>query len=399
MKAFIYRYGSVCEPDIIEALQRLGFGVIEENVEVYDKEILPARAMNIVKQHLDKYSFSFVITVNFFPWLSQLCKIYNIIYISVLVDSPVLELYSESIRNSCNRIFLFDSALYKEFAPYNPEGIFYMPLAANVMHSEEICSKATQSQIEKYQADVAFVGSLYNEKCLYNDVKLPEHERGYACGLIEAQLKVYGYNFLEESLTDEFVDVFCKSAPDMFRFPEDYRENYRALVAQQYLSVKVAEQERIRFLTQLSEKYKIDLYTNSDTSMMPKIHNRGFADYRTQMPIIFRNSKINLNMTAKSIRNGLPQRIFDVLGSAGFLITNYQADLDEIFESGAELETYDCFEELDDKINYYLTHEKERLEIAQRGYEKVKKYHSYDTRIMEMLGLSFPGNDGEGGVK
>lgn len=390
MKAFIYRYGSVCEPDIMETLNRLQFQVVEETVEMYDKEILPTRSMNISRQHFDENQFAFAITVNFFPWLSDLCNIYKITYISIIVDSPVLELYSDSIRNSCNRIFMFDSALYKEFISYNQEGIFYMPLAANVVHCDEICEKATKEQINKYQADVAFVGSLYSEKCLYNDVKLPEHERGYAQGLIEAQLKVYGYNFLEEALTNEFVDVFCNCAPDMFRFPSNYRENYRALVAQLYLSVKVAEQERIRYFTKLSEKYEIDLYTNSDTSMMPKVHHKGFADYRIQMPIIFRNSKINLNMTAKSIRNGLPQRIFDVLGCAGFLITNYQADLDGIFETGVDLETYDSFEELDEKIGYYLTHDDERLRIAKQGYEKVKKFHNYDTRILEMLDLSFP---------
>lgn len=389
MEALIYRYGSVCEPDIIETLQRLQFEVCEETVEVYDKEILPASAMSIVQKHLEQHAFSFVITVNYFPWLSQLCEIYHITYLSLIVDSPVLELYSESIRNSCNRIFLFDSALYKEFASYNQDGIFYIPLAANVIHSENICSDATRQQIERVQADVSFVGSLYSEKCLFNDVKLPEHERGYAQGLIEAQLKVYGYNFLEEALSNEFVDVFCKCATNMFRFPEDYRENYRALVAQQYLSVKVAEQERIRFLSRLSEKYEVHLYTNSDTSMMPKVCNKGFADYRKEMPLIFRHSKINLNMTAKSIRCGLPQRVFDVLGCGGFLITNYQTDLDEIFEGGVELETYDSYEELEDKIGYYLVHEEERLRIAQKGMEKVKKYHSYDKRMVEMLGMSF----------
>lgn len=390
MKVLIYRYGSVCEPDMIETMQRLGFQVEEENVEVFDKEILPAQAMNIVRQHLERTSFSFVITVNYFPWLSQLCNIYKLTYLSVIVDSPVLELYSESIRNSCNRIFLFDSALYKEFAPYNPDGIFYMPLAANVLHSDEICTKAPKEQAKSCQADIAFVGSLYTEKCLFNDVQLPDRLRGYAQGLIEAQLKVYGYNFLEDALTDEFVEVFCKSAPNLFRFPEGYRENYRALVAQQYLSVKVAEQERIRFLAHLSEKYEIHLYTDSDTSGLPKVHNCGFADYRKKMPLIFRNCKINLNMTAKSIRNGLPQRVFDVLGCAGFLITNYQADLDDIFEAGVDLETYDSLEELDDKIGYYLNHEEERRRIALQGYEKVKNYHSYDKRIVELLHISFP---------
>ena len=71
---------------------------------------------------------------------------------------------------------------------------------------------------------------------------------------------------------------------------------------------------------------------------MPLIHNRGFAKTNTEMPIIFHQSKINLNLTAKSIRSGLSLRIFDVLGCEGFLITNYQAELPEHFNIGEDLE-------------------------------------------------------------
>ena len=78
-------------------------------------------------------------------------------------------------------------------------------------------------------------------------------------------------------------------------------------------------------------------------------------------------------------------RIWDVLGCAGFLITNYQAELPEYFEIGKELETYETPEELEEKIRYYLSHEEERIEIAINGYEKVKKYHTYEIRLTQMM--------------
>ena len=34
MNVYIYRYGSICEPDIIDSLKRLNFSVYEETVEV-----------------------------------------------------------------------------------------------------------------------------------------------------------------------------------------------------------------------------------------------------------------------------------------------------------------------------------------------------------------------------
>lgn len=390
MNVLIYRYGSVCEPGVMDALKRLGFHVIEETAEVFNKDILPAQAADLVIKHLNKHSFSFVFTINFFPWLSDVCNVFNLVYISLTVDSPVLELYSNSFANPCNRIFLFDSALYNELSPYNPECTFYIPLAADVARNDDICRKASPAQIRKFQADVSFVGSLYAEKCLYNAVKLPEKERGFAEALIEAQLNVYGYNFIEEALSDEFVETFCAHAPNLFHFPENSRADYKAVVAQQYLSVKAAEQERIRGLRMLSGHYNINLYTNSDTSSMPKIHNKGFAQYLTEMPLIFRHSKINLNMTAKSIRNGLSQRVFDVLSCGGFLITNFQNDLEDIFVPGEDLEVYTSLAELDDKIAFYLAHDEERKRIAQNGYNKAKALHSYDTRLLQMLDISFP---------
>lgn len=39
--------------------------------------------------------------------------------------------------------------------------------------------------------------------------------KGYLDGLIEAQLKVYGYNFLEECITEEIVEEFKKKVPFM----------------------------------------------------------------------------------------------------------------------------------------------------------------------------------------
>jgi len=142
-------------------------------------------------------------------------------------------------------------------------------------------------------------------------------------------------------------------------------------------------------LKMLSDNFSVDIYTGSDTSSMPNIHNRGFAKSLEEMPIIFNQSKINLNITAKSIRSGLSLRIFDVLGCGGFLITNYQAELPDFFNVGEDIETYSSMEELYDKTAYYLSHDSQRQSIAINGYKKVEKFHSYDIRITQMLEAAF----------
>ena len=39
MKILFYRYGSICEPDIIEAMKHLGHEVFSINLEITDKNI------------------------------------------------------------------------------------------------------------------------------------------------------------------------------------------------------------------------------------------------------------------------------------------------------------------------------------------------------------------------
>lgn len=389
MNILFYRYGSICEPDIIASFKHLGFNITEDTREVYNKQLLPSDCIKGLNELLKQNTYSFIFSINFFPSVSDVCNIWGIPYLCLIVDSPVLELFSTSLANPCNKVFLFDRQLYNDFHHINPDGIFHIPLATNVRDNYATATMASAADRARFSSDISFIGSLYSEKCLYNQITLPEKMRGYVDGLIEAQLLVYGYNFIEECVTPELIEAFCKVRPELINFPDSMKVNTKAVIAQHIISVKVAEQERLRYLKALSEHFNVDLYTGSDTSSMPLIHNRGFAKTNTEMPIIFNQSKINLNLTAKSIRSGLSLRIFDVLGCEGFLITNYQAELPEHFNIGEDLEAYTSLDDLIGKCEYYLSHDKERREIAHNGFEKVKKYHTYDIRLTQMLEIAF----------
>ena len=389
MNILFYRYGSICEPDIIASFKHLGFNITEDTREVYNKQLLPSDCIKGLNELLKQDTYSFIFSINFFPSVSDVCNIWGIPYLCLIVDSPVLELFSTSLANPCNKVFLFDRQLYNDFHHINPDGIFHIPLATNVRDNYATATMASAADRARFSSDISFIGSLYSEKCLYNQITLPEKMRGYVDGLIEAQLLVYGYNFIEECVTPELIEAFCKVRPELINFPDSMKVDTKAVIAQHIISVKVAEQERLRYLKALSEHFNVDLYTGSDTYSMPLIHNRGFAKTNTEMPIIFHQSKINLNLTAKSIRSGLSLRIFDVLGCEGFLITNYQAELPEHFNIGEDLEAYTSLDDLIGKCEYYLLHDKERREIAHNGFEKVKKYHTYDIRLTQMLEIAF----------
>ena len=405
MNVLVYRYGSICEPDIMEAFQKLQLNVIEETTEVNQKNLLPSDQVRLIKQALDEYHPMFVFSINFFPAIADICYIYGTKYLCWTVDCPVPELFSKSVQHSTNRIFLFDRVQYERIYPYNPEGIFYLPLAAATERFDKVVADITNSDIEKFSSDISFVGSLYVEKNPLRTLKkdLPEFVTGYIDGVVEASLKVMGYNFMEETVTEEIVWAL-KKADAKFYSPKDIvmelskmgeqscdftgninMDISKFVAAHSYLGMQAAETERIRTLNTLAQFFNVNLYTRSDVSELRNVHVHGGVKTLTEMPKIFHLSKINLNMTIKPIQTGLPLRIFDIMGCGGFCMTNYQAEIPELFEIGVDLEAYSSLEELVDKCSYYLTHEDERRQIALNGYRKVKEYHGYVNRMVEMV--------------
>ena len=59
---------------------------------------------------VSRFSYDFVFSFNYFPILSNCCMKHHLKYISYVYDSPLVTLYSYTLINSCNYVFLFDNA-------------------------------------------------------------------------------------------------------------------------------------------------------------------------------------------------------------------------------------------------------------------------------------------------
>lgn len=390
MKILFYRYGSICEPDIIDAFCELGHEVAELSEEIHNKGLLPEESVKLVSDTLLSQNFDCVFSINFFPMVSEVCNIFKIRYISWTVDSPVMEIFFKPIKNIWNRTFLFDKAQYEEIHPLNPDCVFHMPLAANASFRQNIIKTATANDLKRFTHSLSFVGSLYTEKSPYDKlVHAPEYLTGYLDGLMQAQMRVYGYFFLEELLTDEIVTDFKKHLPGFFTYPLENYLTDKKIMAQLYMGNKVSAIERVETFHFLSKEHTIDLYTGSDTSCFSNVINHGFAKSLTEMPIIFHESAINLNITSKPIRSGIPFRLFDILSCGGFALTNYQTELAENFTIGEDFDVYTDLNELNEKVRFYKEHDAMRREIAQNGYETLFKYHTFTIRMQQILDLAF----------
>jgi len=80
-------------------------------------------------------------------------------------------------------------------------------------------------------------------------------------------------------------------------------------------------------------------------------------------------------------------RIYETLGRGGFLIHPYVKGLEDEFEIGKHLVTYEYgnLEDLFAKIDYYLAHDEEREAIRKAGFEHVKNNYTYKQRCQKLL--------------
>lgn len=374
-------WGSICEGGILNALKESGYHVVEFDEKCNDVNY-DTSYLDSLNKFLTECTPDCLFSVNYIPIISRLCNLLNITYYSWTVDNPCLTLYSKTITNPCNRIFLFDRQQAEKFSTHNPGHIHHLPLGCDVSVFD---LPVTEDDHVKYDCDVSFIGSLYTERCKYDEFahKLPEYIQGYVEGILSAQQNVYGYNFIEDSLTDELAMEIKKYSE--YEIAPDYFDDIKGIIAHYYLGYKCTTLERINVLKHVSSCFSTDIYSTSDTSMIPSIRNRGIADTKWMMPRIFKCSKINLNITLRSITSGIPQRVFDIMGSGGFVISNYQPELAEFFVPGEDIVLYDSIPDLLNKIEYYLSNEQERLQIARNGYEKVKTLHSYRNKLDKIL--------------
>ena len=135
----------------------------------------------------------------------------------------------------------------------------------------------------------------------------------------------------------------------------------------------------------MSAHFGVQLYSTDEDQRLSRVEYKGYADYYKQMPDVFAASRINLNISLKLIKSGIPLRVFDILACRGFLITNYQSEMSEYFEPGVDFIIYESMEDLYQKTDFYLRHETEREKIAAHGYETVSRRYTFRQQLEKIL--------------
>lgn len=131
-------------------------------------------------------------------------------------------------------------------------------------------------------------------------------------------------------------------------------------------------------------------------SLKDKIKLLPFATYEESLQY-YTSSKININMHRSTQdqtlnRNSLPiaahsinNRTFEIASSCAFQLTDVRCNLSAHYKLGKEIETFHSSTEFITKSEYYLEHEKERLQIATSAYKRTLREHTYNHRIRQLL--------------
>jgi len=103
----------------------------------------------------------------------------------------------------------------------------------------------------------------------------------------------------------------------------------------------------------------------------------------------YASSRIGINLTVNdndpSKKQQMKLRIFEIVASGTFLLTENVEGLEKYFEIGKEIETFTTPQEAQEKITHYLQNEEAREKIAAAGHRRFLTDHRSSVRLTEVL--------------
>jgi spore maturation protein CgeB len=385
MRILYYSWNEIIKNDIISTMINMGFEVslidytLRSTLE--DNDFLNYVENKLIEAEKENKKYNVIFSCNYIPVLSNIALDKKIYYVSWTYDSPCMTMYSKTIFNTYNILFHFDSHEVKRISDLGVKNIYHLPLAVNIDRIHRIIRGNVN---RNFNNDVRFMGNLYNDEPDFIEQvnNLPEYAKGYIKGMEDVQLLIQGNDIINELLDNKLMNKMRKYIS--FTKVEGFFVNDRQLVFDM-LCKNISSRERIEILEQINKSLPLVIYTHSDVSNLKNIINKGYINYESDMPKMFSTTAVNLNITLRSIKTGIPLRALDIMGAGGFLLTNYCEELNEYMVDGKDFVTFydanDCVE----KCRFYLQHIAERERIALNGMKKIKEMFTYEMQMSKMF--------------
>ncbi len=182
---------------------------------------------------------------------------------------------------------------------------------------------------------------------------------GINYNLYKQQFQNYKYpiSFVGRPLSKKRIEIICQIV-------KKYNSNFNLFCYKPHF------EKSIEYITKnnLLDKNTLDIYRNC---------YKRFLKTENELAFVYNSSQINLNITIQG-RNNINYRVYEVLASEGFLLTDYMDDISKNFQIGKDLEVYYNIYDLFDKIDFYLKNRYISEQIAINGCKKIKLNHSFN---------------------
>lgn len=383
MNVLYYSLDEIIADDVVETMQ--AYGCVVEKVEyelgnnISDAGFI-AYIEDVLRKGINNQRYDYIFSCNFLPVISKIAVRNKIKYISWCYDSPCTTLYSDMIYNPYNCIFLFDNYEVLRLKRNGVRNVFHIPLVVNAGRIKKLLDKYTTADTSK-TSDITFMGNLYTDNSNYENFYniMDDYTKGLIDALVNVQGLYQGTCVLDEMFVEK--EYFMSVISDKINFThmDEFRINDSDVV-KNLLYKKISSNDRLRIIKRIAEHYNIVLYSNPrDNSIISNknVDYRGVVEYYNNMPVVFNHSKININTTIRSIHTGIPLRCMDIMAAGGFLLSNYQEELGELFTDGEDMVMFYDDGDMTRKIDYYISHDEERKQIAANGQKKILRNYDY----------------------
>jgi len=115
-------------------------------------------------------------------------------------------------------------------------------------------------------------------------------------------------------------------------------------------------------------------------------HCLPYINYALELPTYYQRCPVNVNSTSIQMPSAVNQRVLDCPAAGGFLLTDAQTQLSELFEAD-EVAVYHSLDEAVGLYQEYLAAPAARRDLTARARRRVLGEHTYGHRLLHIVSL------------
>ncbi len=335
-------------------------------------------------RQIKAFSPRLVFSINFIQGLPQVCEQLGIHYVAWEIDPTIERIPKLDHDFPRTRIYTYRKAHLHRYRQAGFRHVEYLPLAANCRRRFPL--QLSTEERRRYGADVAFVGDsmvgqsrelfdLFRSVCRANGISVADR-------------------IWDDLVTAQELDPERDVAAEIWRRWSQGRAGRRNFATPDgrlvdlvdCLAERGASRYRVARVKCLGADVDLAIWGDEAwRNVLPPGMYRGRAGHHRELTRIYNGARINLDINRLYQRDIVTMRVFDVMACGGFVLADSDGDIHELFRVGEEVVAYGSSAQLRDRVDYFLSNERERRQIAAAGYQRVLADHTMDCRIRNIL--------------